>query len=299
MGTLAIMSDLHVDINKINEHELKVLIQILHQKKVTRLHLAGDTANSMAVVLRTLEILETGNFTVTFNFGNHEMPDVASPEEIEAYSHPNFLNLETVNLREDLVLLGVNGWYDYSFSTEANHEKIVSAKNLYWYDRRIERGQSDPKVMATILEELSLLLTDLGKQQKDVILATHFVPQQAFIHYHQGKYMRWNQINAFLGSQSMGDLISTHPHVKEVVFGHTHRRFDSRLIEGTRYSARPFGYFYEWQLTRDFMLDNQLMTQFNPSKVRKLLRDHQESFDIYRKEHFQEEFLKSLTLIEY
>ncbi|MCZ1223521.1 metallophosphoesterase, partial [Enterococcus faecium] len=47
MGKLAIISDLHVDINKFGESELMQLWQVLQKHKITRLHLAGDTANKV------------------------------------------------------------------------------------------------------------------------------------------------------------------------------------------------------------------------------------------------------------
>lgn len=55
MGKLAIISDLHVDINKFGESELMQLWQVLQKHKITRLHLAGDTANKVDRCLAVVE----------------------------------------------------------------------------------------------------------------------------------------------------------------------------------------------------------------------------------------------------
>lgn len=40
-----------------------------------------------------------------------------------------------------MVLLGFNGWYDYGFSELTDPKQIRSIKNIYWFDRIIERFQ--------------------------------------------------------------------------------------------------------------------------------------------------------------
>lgn len=299
MGKLGIMSDLHVDINKIGQFELELLTDLLHEKKITHLHLAGDTANQVAILLDTLSFIESKGIPVTFNFGNHELPSIKKTIEMEDYPDYRFLNHSYKELNNQLVLLGVNGWYDYSFALEKDYDKIVAAKNLYWYDRMIERPLNDPDMLISILKELKYSLDILKKADKQVIVATHFVPKQEFVRYFEGKYERWNQINAFLGSKATGDLFETYDNIQQVVFGHTHRRFDKQIINGISYSARPLGYFYEWHLTKNFMLENELMTAFNPYKVRQLLRTHQDSFNVYQTKHLKSEFNQALTIINY
>lgn len=45
MKKLAVMSDLHIDLNHIQEEEQDLLIQILKEEKIDHLHLAGDISN--------------------------------------------------------------------------------------------------------------------------------------------------------------------------------------------------------------------------------------------------------------
>lgn len=299
MGKLAIMSDLHVDINKLFEPEIKQLVSVLKNNQITHLHLAGDTANTIKRVLETVDVIESSGIPVTFNFGNHELPDISNPEKMEDYPDKRFLNLKTKALTTDTVLLGLNGWYDYSYSLESDYDKIVAAKNLFWYDRMIERHMSDPEVTTMILTRLKPILDHLKEEKKQVILATHFVPRKEFIHYHTGEYERWNQINAFLGSENTGALLDHYPNIQHVVFGHTHRQFNSTQINQTTYTAKPFGYFYEWHLTREFMLTNKLMAEFNPLKVRSLLRGHHPKFEAFKQMKLMTEYARKMTVIEY
>lgn len=299
MGRLGIMSDLHVDINKLGQFELELLNDLLHEKKITHLHLAGDTANQVAILLDTLSFIESKGISVTFNFGNHELPSIKKTIEMENYPDSRFLNHSYKELNNQLVLLGVNGWYDYSFALEKDYDKIVAAKKLYWYDRIIERPLNDPDMLVSILKELKYSLDALKNAGKQVIVATHFVPKQEFVRYFDGEYERWNQINAFLGAKATGELLEIYDNIQQVVFGHTHRRIDNQVINGISYSARPLGYFYEWHLTKDFMLENKLMTSFNPYKVRRILRNQQDEFNEYRAKHLKKEFSDALTIIDY
>lgn len=298
MGNLAIISDLHADINQLGEPELGLLAEVLEEKRVTHLHLAGDTGNSLQLLLDTVHFFETRELSVSYNFGNHEMPDLPSAE-IEDYSDSRFLNGRPLDLSDSLALLAFNGWYDYSFYTEKSTEKILAAKNLYWYDRAIQRNSADPAVNQEILEKLAPVLDQLKEDGKKVIIATHFVPKKEFIVYQNGRYQRFNELNAFLGSEKTGALFDGYSNIRQVVFGHTHRRFEDKKIKGKVYTCRPFGYYFEWWLTRNFVLDNQLAKAFNPMKVRQILKEHSGAYMRYRYAHLKEEYRKALTVVRY
>ncbi|MFV0557076.1 MAG: metallophosphoesterase, partial [Enterococcus sp.] len=277
MGKLAIMSDLHVDINHLTEREWEILAELLIKAQITHFHLAGDTANKASKALEVVEYFQDF-FPTTFNWGNHEMVGLTE-KEINDFSHAAFLNLKTVSLTANLVLLGYNGWYDYGFASEKDPAKIIALKNLYWYDRNIIRSKNDPEVDAEQLHQLKQCLLQLQSENKTVILATHFVPKKAFIVEQKNpKWLRWNQLNAFLGSKALGELLDEFSNISHVVFGHTHRHFPRQQINQTSYHCQPFGYFFEWQLTRDFVLKNQLVQQVNPMKLRGVLKRNQVAF---------------------
>lgn len=201
MGNLAIISDLHVDINKFGEPELMQLWQVLQKHKITRLHLAGDTANKVDRCLAVVEFFANKGLSTTFHFGNHELADVPNEQMMDHFPDPHFLNERYIALNEQTVLLGMNGWYDYQFSELKDYEAIVRMKRLYWYDRFIQRGKTDLEVNAEMLAAAKNLLDQLEAKKLEVILSTHFVPKRAFIMYQSAPYERWNKLNAFLGSE--------------------------------------------------------------------------------------------------
>jgi len=299
MGKLAVITDLHADINHFGEAELSKLFGLLQEYEVTRLHFAGDTANKMDQALAVNHFFRSRGLPTTFNLGNHEMGNIKGEQMIEHYPDSHFLNLRYVPLNQQTVLLGFNGWYDYGFSELTDPQQIRSIKNIYWFDRIIERFSDDQTVDQVLLEELRTVLDDLAKKEYQVILVTHFVPKEEFIVRLNGKYQIWNKLNAFLGSQGLGKLLDHYSNVQQVVFGHTHRRFEDQTIQGTVYSCRPLGYYYEWGITRDFVLDNHLAEVFIPMKMRSLLNKHQAPFTAYKEAHLIEEFRKAITLISY
>ncbi|MDT2757175.1 metallophosphoesterase [Enterococcus asini] len=299
MSRLAIISDLHVDINGFFEKELSVLATVLRENGVNQLHLAGDIANKVTRALEVVTFFEAAGFPTSFNWGNHEMADLEE-EEIENYHNPAFLNFQERPLTKNKVILGYNGWYDYLFAIDYDLKKIAKLKQLYWYDRMITRSHSDPFVDADLCQRLKQVLDRLQVEGKEVILATHFVPKKEFIVYQTDpKYQRWNELNAFLGSGELGELLDRYENLSHCVFGHTHRRFSDLTIGKTVYSCRPFGYYFEWELTREFVFINQLVTEYAPMKLRGILRRYQEEFEKYKQEHLATEFRRGMTIIDY
>ncbi|MGX7174217.1 metallophosphoesterase [Enterococcus ratti] len=298
MTKLAIISDLHVDINKFNEKELHILFDVLAQKEITRLHLAGDVANKVDRCQAVVEFFIKKGLPTTFNFGNHELADVAVEEQMNHFPDVHFLNERYLALNDHTVLLGINGWYDYQFSELKENQQILRMKNLYWYDRLIQRKGTDLEVNARVLKASKRLLESIASKGLEVVLATHFVPKKEFIIYHKAPYERWNNLNAFLGSASFGKLLDHYTNIKQVVFGHTHQRFEDKIIHGTKYSCRPFGYYYEWQLTRKFVREIQRIS-YRPMKLRTLLRAYNPEFINYRNKYLAKEFDKAMTIIPY
>lgn len=296
MGKLAIISDLHVDINHLQTKQLELIADWLLMQGVTHLHLAGDMANKVQKALAVVDFFDE-YLPTTFNWGNHEMADLTEAD-IESYDHPAFLNLAGRELSDETVLVGYNGWYDYRFAVEPDPERIRQLKELFWYDRMIQRTGTDPEVDQRLVKRLRPVLDQY--RDKQVILATHFVPKREFIVYQtRAEFTRWNQLNAFLGSQELGEVLDHYPNLRQVVFGHTHRRFPDLTLNDTIYSCRPLGYYYEWQLTREFVLSNELVERYNPMKLRGILKQNQGAFDEARREHFLEEIKQAVTYINY
>ena len=107
MGKLAVVSDLHADINRFTTEDIAQLVTVLQEKKVDRLHFAGDLANKVERAMAIVAYFEQ-YFPTTFNWGNHEMADLA-PEQIEDYPNPAFLNQKALAPNPTTVLVGYNG----------------------------------------------------------------------------------------------------------------------------------------------------------------------------------------------
>ncbi|MBP7952509.1 MAG: metallophosphoesterase, partial [Enterococcus sp.] len=61
----------------------------------------------------------------------------------------------------------------------------------------------------------------------------------------------------------------------------------------------PLGYYYEWQLTRDFVFEHHLVEKYRPTKLRTILRQNQTAFTQQKERFLLDEFQRSLTLIPY
>lgn len=290
MGRLAVISDLHADINSFDE-ELALLRNYLLEEQVDHVHFAGDLANHVSQALTIVDFF-TEKIPTTFHWGNHEMADIHQPEDFENFNYPAFLNFKTKDLSEDTLLLAFNGWYDYSFAPQLETKEIQRKKQIYWYDRWINRRKTDRQITDDVCQRLTQALKAIPSHKK-IFVSTHFVPQSAFIVHFSNEYARWNQLNAFLGSQQIGDALAEFPNVKQVVFGHTHHRFDQKKIASAYYHCRPIGYYYEWDLTYQFTQEK------NPSQARKVARRNWQEFSDYKKQNILTEFKKSVVLLDY
>lgn len=295
MGKIAILSDLHVDINQFSTVEYAQMVDYLKQQKVTDVHIAGDIANTKQEALAFVEYVDQF-FTTTFHWGNHEMADLKGEEEIEAYPDHRFLNFSWRQLSSQWTLVGMNGWYDYSFATQPRD--FSRFKQLVWYDRKITRATSDPLLLEQLVERLDQYLTTFPKDQS-LIFTTHFVPHHAFVPEYKPPYEKWGQMNAFLGSEKIHEVLKKYPQVKQVVFGHTHRKLETHRIDNITYHCRPLGYMYEWPATRKWLRDYIDAPLPNMAAVKKGLHVHQEAYQQVKPAIWQAEFAKSISYFEF
>lgn len=282
MTKLAIMSDLHIDLNQFNHFEIDTLIKTLKSQQITWLHLAGDISNHYySTSLPFLENMAE-HFKITYNLGNHDMLDLAETE-IEAK------DFQVYDLG-DKVFITFHGWYDYSFSSDKTDSENLSFKTIFWFDRRLNRPLSDKDMTEKICHRLEDILS---QQTKPIILVMHFVPHRLFTMTHE----KFKPFNAFLGSQRFHDIFTKFP-VTDVVFGHAHRSYGTQVIDGIRYHSRPLGYIREWDLTIDFVNKHSHLNPtgtWNLSKRYNLVKKR-EDFKQYLRENLATEFEKSMTI---
>lgn len=284
MTRLAVMSDLHIDLNHFETYEIDTLIKCLKDQKVTHLHIAGDISNHYFIDTKPFLHKLSKEVKVTSNLGNHDMLDL----EDDLIDNLDFQVIDLGNM----TLLAFHGWYDYSYSGE-KLDKILKRKKQLWFDRRLKRLGNDLEICHNDLKRLDDILNDLDTSK--LIVAMHFVPHNRFTMTHE----RFKPFNAFLGSEQFHKIFVKHS-VKDVVFGHAHRSYGTVTIDGVTYHSRPLGYRREWDLTIDFVSNHPELNPtgtWNLSKRYNLVKKRPEFLD-YEKKELANEFLSSMTLFD-
>ena len=284
---LALLSDLHLDVNQLDAQYEQILIQTLRDHDITAVHLAGDISNDFERLSKPFLARLSQDFSVSYNLGNHDMLGLD-----ESAITANDFQIRSIGQKK---LLSFAGWYDYSFCPDISIEQNIRTKNTFWFDRKIRRDADDITVTNRILANLDAVLTDMTSTDKaNLIIAMHFVPHPAFVMTHP-KFVKFN---AFLGSDKFHALFVKHG-IREVVFGHNHRSYD-QVIDGVHYQAKPLGYKREWCLISDYFKAYpiyQSLNSYNLHKRYNLVKKTKE-FDAYLLTHFSEEVKKSLVIFD-
>lgn len=284
MTKLAIMSDLHIDLNNFGHFESETLVNTLKNEKIDHLHIAGDISNHFHKVSYPFLDEMARHFEVSYNLGNHDMLDLPE-KEIEN------LDFQTISLANS-TLLAFHGWYDYSFYPEKDDKQNLKFKNTFWFDRRLDRGFSDKELTLKSAQQLdNILSNNKGK----TIVSMHFVPHNNFILKHE----RFKPFNAFLGSQIFHEIFVKNG-VTDVVFGHSHHSITAQTIDNVTYHAKPLGYTREWDLTIDYVNQH---SELNPTGTWNLSKRYNlvkklSDFDKYKNDHLAEEFRNSMTIFD-
>ena len=128
-----------------------------------------------------------------------------------------------------------------------------------------------------------------------LIIAMHFVPHSQFLLRHP----YFERFNAFLGSQAFHELFRQYP-VKDVIFGHSHRRIPTTTIDTITYHASPLGYVREWELCKQFFEDFpefDFSKRYDPYKRYRKIKDLPE-FKAYKKKKLKHEFSQAMIILK-
>lgn len=242
---IALSSDNHLDINQV-EASVAVAAQasFLRSEGVDWYVNAGDTYNRFDKTLTYYHALqdELGqDCQVRFVAGNHDVLAGADYQTIETLADPLYLHGKRETLPgTNMVLVGDNGWYDYSFAPKTlTPAKLMSWKRAYWLDAQADQPVTDAERMAAVLARVRKHLQECA--DKRILLVTHFVPDKHFLNPKLLADPVAGRIAAFLGSQALGDLLATHGGVT-TYFGHLHHRDAPAVWQGVQYYHRPLGY---------------------------------------------------------
>ena len=80
MKKLAILSDLHIDVNQFDTQYEAILRQTLLSENITDIHLAGDISNDFDAISKPFLVRLAKEFTVSYNLGNHDMLAMSESE---------------------------------------------------------------------------------------------------------------------------------------------------------------------------------------------------------------------------
>lgn len=264
MIQIAVSSDNHLDLNKvIVDDVIDQQARYLTSHQIDYYLAAGDFFNDFSKTTAYMDRLthQLPHTKVLFIAGNHDMIRNVSYDQLEQGTWPGYLNNRYFDLsNSDYRVIGLNGWYDYSFAqnTGKTETQFHQWKMAYWIDSLIKQPMSDVQRAGVVAGELKKQLEAAQRSRKKVILMTHFVPNQQFIRYTSDNRF-WNMANAMLGSVAIEKLIDQYA-VPIVIFGHIHDRLKPRKINGTWYYNGAVGYHNhrhnEWQ-TNDFFSEWQ------------------------------------------
>jgi putative phosphoesterase len=255
---IGLVSDIHVDINRIDGKE--VVSDLLAAESLRRcldiLLIAGDISSDYRLSLATINRLsETSGARVLFVPGNHDIWNEHHPglKAWDTYNalleHPSNLARGPVLLKDNWAILGDLGWYDFSYGDPSfSHEDFDLMKygERTWQDKiksLWDRGTLD--VHRMFIERLEAAL-DSVKGRK-VLMATHVVQIKEFTVLNPGQM--WKYFNAFLGSPEYGEL-ALRRGVDLAVCGHVHHRSRQKK-QGTEFVCPCLGYPAEWPAPAD------------------------------------------------
>lgn len=282
---LAILSDVHLDVNQLDATYETILIQTLQKLAITDLHLAGDLSNDLEGLSKPFMVRLSDYFTISYNLGNHDMLGLT---ESDIQSHD--FKLRRIGHKQ---LLSFAGWYDYSFCPDIPFEQNVRTKNTFWFDRKLKRAADDVTTTQNIFQKLDDLLYHLSDLEKaNLIIAMHFVPEKSFVMTHP----KFVKLNAFLGAQGFHEIFVKHG-IQNVVFGHNHRSYHAH-IQGVHYQSRPLGYRREWAVINDFLKaypNAKALSTYNLHRRYRLV-SQDKHFESYLQTHFSQEIEKSLVI---
>lgn len=260
---LAVISDLHLDINRLDVSAIaKVMADYLLKKQVDSYVLAGDTFNSLDKTrefVQQLQALLRNKIQVFYLAGNHEMGDGKPYEEYEASKPDGYLHNQSVDFGE-YRLIGNNGWYDYSFDHDQHSEKEIQRfKRVFWYDRRIAQVISDQEraliSRGQILKEVAEAKT---AGQKPIVIS-HFSPDKKIVNAIPFSKSKMAILKAYLGSARLGEQL-VDAEVPIVVSGHVHWHLPVHQEKETSYYNVSLGYetkrIHEWS-QKDFFTEWQ------------------------------------------
>ncbi len=263
MVTIAISSDNHLDVNRVNiATTMTAQSQWLLNHRIDYYFHGGDLFNNFARTRRYFADLQSrlGDACQVFYIaGNHDMVANAPFNIVEHLDDPRYLHNRFIDLGDSgYRMVGNNGWYDYSFSQFRNDPQAVATwKRVYWIDSLIKQPMTDQERMHLVLQQVQEQLRTARQDHKKVFVLTHFAPRHQLLaakpaHVRTKRQNRFYQmINAMMGSDALGQLLESDPDVAGAFYGHLHGIHPTQTINHVSYYHQAVGVknkrHNEWQ----------------------------------------------------
>jgi putative phosphoesterase len=235
---LYVISDLHYEVNQKGDAVVERLAKLLNSRSSSNdvLAIAGDIGADDNSVQQCLSLFKSFKGTKCAIAGNHDVWTDNSRSSMSRYTalseimrSENFHPLEDAPLNlEGFSLVGTMGWYDYSFADDLNiprgeyEAKHSPSVGVSWMDRVHARwGVNDLAVTHWQNERLRTQLAQATS--KKVVAITHHLPTKKLLFHPRcllPKALRF--ANAFLGNNTMGEILCNDGRVKQCFSGHIH-----------------------------------------------------------------------------
>ena len=248
MIRIGVLGDLHYPRESQLFYEL---LRILKRYDFDFLFLCGDTvnyANMFYLEKLVKKIVDRGRVRIVGVMGNHDfwLPEslrrrgFTSLDIIPMYSrvlriYGGFLLWDSIYETEEFVVVGVPGWYDFSFAPKnLNFTRDDYLRGWFfgfqWNDMLYTKFGFPPEKFVEInVERLRQQLDYATRLHKKIFVLLHFVPIRDFLRYSGDPEDVWN---AYAGSQKLGEVILEYgDRISTVFFGHfTYKKLKAKKI---------------------------------------------------------------------
>ena len=254
---IGLLSDIHVDINLEADGADRTTPAICDAIMNNNLDLfitAGDISSDFELTLDVISRIEkaTGRDCL-FVSGNHDLWNENHPgtTAMDNYNvmmkHPHNLSNGPLKLKDGWSAAGETCWYDYSFGTAElfsfDDFERRSHNGRVWQDSiKASWNRPDKETHDWFLKRLEASIGETGSDE--IVAVTHMLPIEEFTV--PVPHETWDYFNAFLGSRSLGELLSGEERVRYSICGHVHYRKEIQKDE-TVYLCQCFGYRTEWR----------------------------------------------------
>ncbi|OEL04270.1 metallophosphoesterase [Staphylococcus casei] len=250
---IGVISDLHVDRHKTltPEDYQNVLINVLYQRHIDLLLIAGDISNNYKLTNQFVKYIEYEmQIKVLFIPGNHDFwateTGVTSAEILDFYLQMDACLIgKPYVINDEWAIVGNTGWYDYTYANPKFSLERVARRKYYgatWQDKvKIDWPMEDRKLSNIAARQATKDIEQV--KDKKIILMTHIVTHPRFAV--PTPHRIFDYFNAFIGTSDFDQIYQQYD-IRYSIMGHVHFR-NTFKENSTTYICPCLGYQREWR----------------------------------------------------